>query len=77
VLAGCSNDPATRKLRYLSAGERYRASGKYREAIIEFRNALEFTNADTQLCRASVPLARRQLREAQTTADKILPKESR
>jgi cellulose synthase operon protein C len=40
-LAACSRDPAVRKQKYFESGERYFAKGKYREAIIQFRNATE------------------------------------
>ena len=40
ALAGCSSDPDRRKLKYLSSGEAYFNAGKYREAVIQFRNAV-------------------------------------
>src|ERR1035441_5053938 len=39
--AGCSRDPNVRKQKYLESGKRYEASGKYREAAIQFQNALK------------------------------------
>ena len=39
---GCSRDPNVRKQKYLESGKRYEASGKYREAAIQFQNALKF-----------------------------------
>ncbi|OFV89640.1 MAG: hypothetical protein A3H95_14095 [Acidobacteria bacterium RIFCSPLOWO2_02_FULL_64_15] len=39
--AGCRRDPAAAKARYLESGNRYAAAGKYPEAIIEYRNALQ------------------------------------
>lgn len=37
----CSRDPNVRKQEYFQAGQRYFAKGKYREAAIEFINALK------------------------------------
>ena len=42
--AGCSRDPNVRKQKYLESGKRYEASGKYREAAIQFQNALKVDN---------------------------------
>jgi Tfp pilus assembly protein PilF len=41
LLAGCHGDPNVRKQKYLQSGERYSAKGKYREAAIQFSNALK------------------------------------
>ena len=41
LLAGCHGDPNMRKQKYLESGERYSAQGKYREAVIQFSNALK------------------------------------
>jgi tetratricopeptide (TPR) repeat protein len=41
VLAGCHGDPNVRKQKYLESGKRYSAEGKYREAVIQFSNALK------------------------------------
>jgi tetratricopeptide (TPR) repeat protein len=38
--AGCSRDPNVRKQKYLESGKKYMASGKYKEAGIQFYNAL-------------------------------------
>ena len=40
ALAGCSSDPDRRKLKYLDSGEAYFNAGRYREAVIQFRNAV-------------------------------------
>ena len=40
-LSGCNRDPNVRKHKYLESGERYSAEGKYREAAIQFSNALK------------------------------------
>jgi tetratricopeptide (TPR) repeat protein len=36
----CSRDPNVVKQKYLESGNRYHESGKYREAVIMYRNAL-------------------------------------
>ena len=41
LLAGCHGDPNVRKQKYLESGKRYSAEGKYREAAIQFLNALK------------------------------------
>jgi tetratricopeptide (TPR) repeat protein len=38
---GCSRDPNVRKQKFLESGKRYEASGKYKEAGIQFSNALK------------------------------------
>jgi tetratricopeptide (TPR) repeat protein len=38
---GCSRDPNVRKQKYLESGKRYEANGKYKEAAIQFSNALK------------------------------------
>src|SRR5579862_2631938 len=56
LLAGCSRDPNVRKQKYLNSGEKYFNKGKFQEAIIEYRNALDidprFAAAHYQLARA-------------------------
>jgi tetratricopeptide (TPR) repeat protein len=41
LLAGCHRDPNVRKHKYLESGNRYSAEGKYREAAIQYLNALK------------------------------------
>ena len=41
VLAGCHSDPNLRKQKYMESGKRYSAEGKYREAAIQFSNAVK------------------------------------
>jgi tetratricopeptide (TPR) repeat protein len=38
---GCSRDPNVRKQKYLESGDRYFAKAKYREAAIQYSNALQ------------------------------------
>ncbi|MFZ1136893.1 MAG: tetratricopeptide repeat protein [Candidatus Korobacteraceae bacterium] len=53
TFAGCSRDPNVRKQKYLDSGQRYFEKGKYREAAIEFTNAIKidpgFAEAHYQL----------------------------
>lgn len=39
--AACSEDQGVRKRNYLESGNRYFEGGRYREAVVEYRNALE------------------------------------
>ncbi len=39
-LGGCSRDPKVKRQKYLESGQRYYDSGKYKEAVIQFSNAL-------------------------------------
>jgi tetratricopeptide (TPR) repeat protein len=41
MLGGCSRDPNIRKQKYLESGERYFDKGEYREAAIQFQNAIQ------------------------------------
>ncbi len=41
VTAGCNRDPNVRKQKYLESGERYAQEGKYREATLQYFNALK------------------------------------
>src|SRR5437870_11398208 len=53
-LAGCSRDPNVRKQKYFESGQRYYEKGKYREAVIQFRNA---TDVDQTFAAAHYQLA--------------------
>src|SRR5215208_2693000 len=41
ALAGCGKDPEVAKREFMRSGQQYVAAGKYKEAIIEFRNAVQ------------------------------------
>src|SRR6266480_1761598 len=60
LLTGCSRDPNVRKQKYFESGQRYSAEGKYREAVIQFRNATQvdgrFAAAHYQLSRSYIKL---------------------
>ena len=43
LLAACSTDPAAATRRYIESGDRYAQQGKYKEAAIEYRNAIKRT----------------------------------
>ncbi len=40
-MGGCNGDPNVRKQKYLESGKRYSAEGKYKEAGIQFQNAIK------------------------------------
>lgn len=54
VLTGCSRDPNVRKQKYFDSGEKYFAQGKYREAEIQYRNAVQI---DSRFAQAHYQLA--------------------
>jgi tetratricopeptide (TPR) repeat protein len=60
LVAGCHGDPNVRKQKYLESGKRYSAQGKYREASIQFSNALKvdksFPDAHYELAQTYVHL---------------------
>ena len=41
LFSACSRDPNVRKQKYFESGQRYFEAGKYREAVIEFTNAIK------------------------------------
>jgi tetratricopeptide (TPR) repeat protein len=53
LFTGCSRDPNVRKQKYLESGDRYFAKAKYREAAIQYSNAVQvdarFAEAHYQL----------------------------
>src|SRR5947209_18714201 len=60
VFSGCSRDPNVRKQKYFESGQRYFARGKYREAAIQFSNAVQvdprFAQAHYQLAETYLKL---------------------
>jgi tetratricopeptide (TPR) repeat protein len=44
LAAGCKRDPNVRKQKYLESGNRYLTAKKYREAAIQYQNALQIDN---------------------------------
>src|ERR1017187_3844035 len=58
VFTACSRDPNVRKQNYLNSGQRYFEKGKYREAEIQFVNALKidpnYADAHYQLARSYI-----------------------
>ena len=63
LLAGCSSDPNQQKAKHLSRGETYLKDGKYQEAVIEFRNAIQidrkFVQAHRRLAQTYLSLNNR------------------
>jgi tetratricopeptide (TPR) repeat protein len=59
-LTGCSRDPNVRKQKYLESGQRYFDKGQYREAAIQFENAIQvdsrFADAHYKLALAAMKL---------------------
>jgi Tfp pilus assembly protein PilF len=53
---GCSRDPNVKKQKYLESGNRYFEKGKYREATIQYSNAIQvdpkFANAHYKLAQS-------------------------
>jgi tetratricopeptide (TPR) repeat protein len=53
MFTGCSRDPNVRKQKFLESGNRYRDKGKFREAAIQYSNAVQmdprFAEAHYQL----------------------------
>src|SRR5215510_2557189 len=53
LLTSCSRDPNVRKQKYFESGQRYFEKGKYREAAIQYSNAVQvdprFASAHYQL----------------------------
>jgi len=60
LLTGCSRDPNVRKQKYLESGQRYFDKGQYREAEIQFQNAIQvdsrFADAHYKLALAAMKL---------------------
>jgi tetratricopeptide (TPR) repeat protein len=59
LLVGCSGNPEVRKQRFLESGDQYFKGGKFREAAIEYRNAVQI---DERFGAARLGLARSQER---------------
>jgi len=60
VLAACNRDPNVRKQKYFESGQKYFADGKYRQAAIQFENAIQidgkFAAAHYQLAQTYLQL---------------------
>ena len=60
LFTGCSHDPNVRKQKYLESGQRYFDKGQYREAEIQFENAIQvdsrFADAHYRLALAAMKL---------------------
>ncbi len=60
-LTACNRDPNVRKQKYFDSGDKYFADGKYREAEIQYRNALQI---DSRFAQAHYQLGQTYLRLA-------------
>ena len=61
LLLGCSRDPNVRKQKYFESGAKYFQAQKYREAALEFQNAIQI---DPRFAQAHYQLAQCYLRES-------------
>lgn len=65
LLSACSRDPNVRKQKYFQSGQRYFEKGKYREAAIEFSNAIKidprYADARFQLAESYLQLQQQNL----------------
>lgn len=59
LLTGCSRDPNVRKQKYFDSGDKYFAEGKYREAAIQYSNAIQI---DPRFAQAHFQLSQTYLR---------------
>jgi len=61
LLSGCSRNPDVRKHKYFESGEKYFAEGRYREAAIQYRNAVQidgrYADAHYKLSQAYLKLS--------------------
>jgi tetratricopeptide (TPR) repeat protein len=64
LFTGCSRDPNVRKQKYLESGDRYFAKAKYREAAIQYSNALQ---VDSRFAAAHYQLGETYLKLGETT----------
>ncbi len=60
LLSACSHDPTVRKQKFFESGQRYVEQGKYKEAVVEFSNAIKvdpnYAEAHLQLAEAYLQL---------------------
>src|ERR1700693_607512 len=77
LLTACARDPNKQKIKYVKSGEVYFSHGRYQEAVVQFRNAIQidprFPEAHYRLARAYLALknpeaAYRELMETVTLA---------
>ena len=75
LFTGCTRDPNVRKQKYFDSGEKYFAEGKYREAILQYSNAVQldknFAQAHYKLSEAYLKLGdpRRAFQELNRTVE--------
>src|ERR1700741_164785 len=60
LVTGCTRDPTVLKQKHFERGHAYFEQGKYREAVIEFQNAIQF---DSKFSQAHYGLAQAYLKQ--------------
>jgi len=71
TFAACSRDPATRTREYIASGDAFARAGKYREASVEYRNAIKITPTSAEAHEKLADAAAR-AQDPQTAAGAIL-----
>ena len=71
TFAACSRDPATRTREYIASGDAFARAGKYREASVEYRNAIKVTPTSAEAHEKLADAAAR-AQDPQTAAGAIL-----
>lgn len=69
-LVGCSRDPNVRKQKYMESGQRYFDKGQYREAEIQFQNAIQ-TDSRYAEAHYKLALAAMKLGDGQTALQEL------
>jgi tetratricopeptide (TPR) repeat protein len=64
LLTACSRDPNVRKQKYFDSGSKYFSQGQYREAVIQYSNAIQI---DSRFAEAHYQLARTYLKLGNNT----------
>lgn len=71
TFTACSRDPATRTREYIASGDAFARAGKYREASVEYRNAIKLTPTSAEAHEKLADAAAR-AQDPQTAAGAIL-----
>src|SRR5262245_52357569 len=71
IAAACSRDPLTTSKKYIASGDEYAQAGKYKQAVIEYRNAAKAT-PELPEPHAKLAAASLRARDVQTAATEYL-----